>query len=481
VIALGPILMVAIIAAVVALAPSGHRTHPAMPVDASDPVRPGAGDLDRWVAAGLVAPEQAEAIRAFDRAAVVTAPAPPAGAVPASARPPRRIPVIAEALGYLGGMLAVIGLGLVIGRSWSDLGTPVRLAISGGGALALLAGGSLVPEGAEPALTRLRWFLWLAASAATALFMGVVAIDGFGADGDQNPETVALPVAAVVALQSSLLWRNRDRPLQQVVFLGATAVTVGAAVAYVGGATVVGLSVWVAGAAFVVAGWRRRTVLPALTAAIGAAALVVGAGFVAVDAPAFGLPLEVATALSLLALGLVPRLAPTLGPQMPLTAIGALALLQALPSTLGYFARDAGAVTGLAVWLAGAGLLVVAARRLVRAPVATEVVAAAALLGGAALVGVQLHGPAPLFGIATAIGLLVLGTRPGQVLMSVAGSLGLLINVPWAIGWFFPGEGRVPLLILVAGGLILGIAVLLGRHGGDRFRREFRGGRPRPA
>ncbi len=31
------------------------------------------------------------------------------------------------------------------------------------------------------------------------------------------------------------------------------------------------------------------------------------------------------------------------------------------------------------------------------------------------------------------------------------GTLGLLVHVPWAIGRYFPGEGRVPLLIMVAG------------------------------
>lgn len=476
-IALGPILIVAIVAAVVALARAGNRAHPVTPADASARAT---ADLDRWVAAGLVAPEQAEAIRAFDRAVVATAPATPAGAGLVSTRPPRRIPVIAEALGYLGGMLAVIGLGLVIGRSWSELETPARLAISGGGALALLGGAALVPEGSEPALTRLRWFLWLAATAATALFVGVVVVDSAGVAGDEDPETVVLAVAASVAVLSVLLWRNRERPLQQLTFLSATAVTVGAAIAHVADAWAIGLGVWVTGAAFLVVGGRGGSVRPALTSAVGAATLVVGGGFVAGDWPTFGLPFEVATALGLLALGQAPRPSRPTAPSITLTTIGAVALVQSVPSTLGYFARDAGAVTGGVTWLAGAGLIVVAARRLVRAPLAAELLGAAALLGGAALVGVQYHGAAPLVGIATAVGLLALGTRPGQVLLSVAGSLGLLINVPWAIGWFFPGEGRVPLLILVSGGLILGIAILLGRSG-DRFRRDLRGpGRPRP-
>jgi hypothetical protein len=54
----------------------------------------------------------------------------------------------------------------------------------------------------------------------------------------------------------------------------------------------------------------------------------------------------------------------------------------------------------------------------------------------------------------------------------VLGSVGLLINVPWAISWFFPGEGRAPLLIMVSGGLIIAVAILLTRMG-DRFRRDL--------
>jgi len=79
-----------------------------------------------------------------------------------------------------------------------------------------------------------------------------------------------------------------------------------------------------------------------------------------------------------------------------------------------------------------------------------------------------------LTGKNASVGLVALGMLPGRVLMSVFGSVGLLVNVPWAISWFFPGEGRAPLLILVAGVLILLVAVLLTRMGG-RFREELVG------
>nr|MDA8080494.1 hypothetical protein [Actinomycetota bacterium] len=93
-------------------------------------------------------------------------------------------------------------------------------------------------------------------------------------------------------------------------------------------------------------------------------------------------------------------------------------------------------------------------------------------IGGAALTGAQFRNIAPLFGLATAIGLVILGTRPGQVLMSALGSLGILINVTWGVSWYFPSQGRAPLLILISGILIIAIAVWLARMRG-RFASEL--------
>jgi hypothetical protein len=215
-----------------------------------------------------------------------------------------------------------------------------------------------------------------------------------------------------------------------------------------------------------------------LTELVGAAAVVVGPAMASSQWPGFGILFGVVTALGLVALALVPRLAADRGDQILLGGVGAVALLESVPSAIGYFSRDAALATGLAIWFVGAIVLFLGARRLVRLPVVVEAAGAAALIGGAALTGIQATGFATLFGIATAVGLIALGMLPGRVLLSVFGSLGLLIFVPWAIGWFFPGENIAPVLILVAGALILGVAVLLTRMGG-RFRKELGG--PKPA
>ncbi len=424
-----------------------------------------AADLDRWVAAGLVTEDQEDAILTYE--GLLAAPA-DAAAAPAGAARPRRIPAVAEALGYLGGILAVTGLGLILSRYWPDMATAGRLGLSGGAAVALLGAGALAREAADPALARLRWFLWLAATAATGLFGGVAALDGL----DAAPETVTLAAAAPVAVLSALLWRGRDRPLQQLTCLGGIAVTAGAAMAEIATGTPVGLAAWVVGTTFVGLGLRRVTRVPALTEGIGAIAVVVGSIIAATDTPAFGQLLMVASGFGLLALATVPDLAPDPVDQKVLGFIGGFTLLQGVPATLGWFSQDAGGPTGLVTWAIGGLLLLAGAQGRTRLPVLTELLGGAGLIGGAALTGVQWEGFAPLFGIATGVGLVALGMLPGQVLLSVLGSGGLLANVPWAIGRFFPGEGRAPLLIMVSGAMIIAIAVLLTRMGG-RFRSDL--------
>ena len=59
-----------------------------------------------------------------------------------------------------------------------------------------------------------------------------------------------------------------------------------------------------------------------------------------------------------------------------------------------------------------------------------------------------------------------LGTRPGEVMLSFVGSVGLLVNVPWLIVRIFPGQVRAPFVILIAGVLFVGLAVLMSRERG---------------
>src|SRR5690606_31570457 len=118
-----------------------------------------------------------------------------------------------------------------------------------------------------------------------------------------------------------------------------------------------------------------------------------------------------------------------------------------VPNTIGYFSEQAALTTGLVVWAVGAILVYLGGRTWLRAPVLVSVIGAVALIGGAALTGIDLERIGPLLGIATALALIALGVVLDRFVLTIVGSIGLLIHVPWAIVEWFPGEGRAPLLI----------------------------------
>lgn len=476
---LGPLLIIGIIVAVATSARRSRQPRSSKPAPKPPDLE---GVLQEWVAAGLLRTEQASAISAYEQHGLalqvgtppdVTAPAPAAATTTTMSTTGRRIPAVAEALGYLGGILAIVGLSLAVGRSWRDMGAPGRLALSGCGALVLLIAGALVNERADPALGRLRGFLWLASTAGAGLFTGVLAVDVFDAAAGK---TVAMACSAAVSVYAGLLWFWRERPLQQASCLIAVATFAGTAAAQFTDQGPGGIAVWVVGAGLFVAGLRRSTPQWILTEGVGAIALMAGAFITTSRWNGFGLIFALVTACGLLAVAVIPGPAAEMSDQLLAAVVGGVAMLNAAPSTLGYFSRDGGVITGFATWAIGAALLVAAWQRRMRLPTLFEIIGGLAMLGGAALTGTQWHGFAPLFGITTGVGLIAIGMLPERVLMSVFGSLGLLINLPWAIGRYFPGEGQAPRVILVTGALIIGVAVLLTRMSG-RFRTEVGGGR----
>lgn len=479
----GLILLVGVIVAVVVAAARSHDPRGHGAIGSATP--PGGSDLEallrRWVEAGLLSEEQPAAIVEYERshlaapgapATVVSGPAPPSAG--------RRIPVVAEALGYIGGLLAVIGVGLIVSQYWPDASMATRLALSGLGAAGLLGAGALVREDEDPAFARLRGFLWLGSTALAALFAGVVAVDGFDV-GSGQVAVLVLVCGATVAVVGGLLWMGRERPLQQLACLGGAVAAVGGLVAELASVGTVGLALWAVGALYLVLGLWRRTSLPLLTEAVGAIVVVIGASTTVGEWTAFGLAFQVLTALGLVGIAVVRGIPSERADQLLVGVIGGVALVQAVPSAIGYFAGEEGLglATGLVVWAAGAALVLIGSRGLVRVPVAAEALGGAALIGGAALTGADHEQFAPLFGIVTAIGLIALGMLPGQVLLSLFGSVGLLVNVPWAIGVFFPGEAQAPVLLVVVGALILMVAVLLTRMRG-RFRDELGTGSHHP-
>ena len=289
--------------------------------------------------------------------------------------------------------------------------------------------------------------------------------------GDRGVDETVGDLAGAFALQCGLLWRNRFRPLQQIGFVIGFAVFLGALVDRFASNGPIGVALWVFGAACVMGGLRRLLIDPTVAEMAGAAVALAGCAFLISDWAGFGQVLALATAWALVAPAVVRGITAERHEQILFGVIGAAALVVIVPGSISYFAFEAGIATGLVVWMCGAIVAALGIRGLVRQPLLAEVLGVAFVIIGAAVCGAQNSGLAPLIGLVTAVGLIALGTRPGLAIMSLFGSVALLINVPWTIHHFFPGRGRVPFLLLVSGLLILGVAVLLARTGG-RLREE---------
>ncbi|MFN8020390.1 MAG: DUF2157 domain-containing protein [Acidimicrobiales bacterium] len=437
-------------------------------------------DLERWVRAGLIDAAHAEAIAAFEanRHVPATTPRRPAATyrpgTSATATMPaakRRIPVVAEALGYIGGILGTVGVTLLVQRSWADLSTLTRVLLTVGATTGLVVAGALVHERRDPALARLRWTLWLAATAVAGVFGWVLANDVLEVDtGELEAATIALAVTVL----GTVLWWGRPRPLQQLASLGGGLLFIGTLMSDIADGTAAGVVLWFGGALTVLAGVGLITTYPPLTIVIGGFASMIGSVIFADDRRGWGLALGCLTTAVLLALAVARRPALGTAQHAALGGIGLLTLTMTVPQTIVWFADGAAIATGAVVWAIGATVLGLGISGRPRFAHVLEVMGGLVMLGGAAITGIESGALATLAGVVTAVGFVALGMMPGRVLMSVAGSLGLLIFVPWTISHFFPGEGRAPLLILVSGALLVGVAALLTRQG-RRFRAELVG------
>jgi hypothetical protein len=322
----------------------------------SDPLA--GSDLDellgRWVAEGWIEAGQAARIRAGE-AARAQAAAPGGNAVPAPAESPRRAPLVVEALGYLGGVVAIVAGVVAVDQLWPGIPTGAELAFAAAGTVALGAVAALVRAGGEPALGRLRSVLWLLSTVSLVAFMGVLAAQVW----DLSPARATLVAAGVATPYAALLWWRTRAPLQHLAtFAGATVVT-GSGIASLApghGAWLPGLGVWVLSLAWGVAahlGYLPPRDTGYLAAGIG---LVVGAQMTMQEAA--GYVIAVATVVGLLAAGVVLR-------RVWVLALGALDVLLVVPQAASrYLPQSVAApfavfcvglaLLGVALWLARA-------------------------------------------------------------------------------------------------------------------------------
>jgi hypothetical protein len=302
--------------------------------------------LDEWVSAGLITGEQAGAIRLYEaapherRAALALAPSPQSGPS-----------LVVEALGYLGGIVMLVGAGILVGMYWADLSVTVRLILIGATALALVGAGFAVPDRLGEAAGRLRSVLWAAGVAATAGFLGVFSTEVLSRY-DERALVIIGPCTAVVA---GVLWWLRSTWLQQLaLFVPVMLAAVGTGMELTstssswGGATM-----WAVAVVWAVASWTGWLEPRSTGVALGALGAVMGAMAMDTDV---GIALGLATAAATVVVALWERSLPWLG-------VAAVALLWTMPR-----AADAwfpgrlsaaltlmvtgGALVGAAVWVA---------------------------------------------------------------------------------------------------------------------------------
>ena len=313
--------------------------HPAPPPSLSDV-------LEDWVDVGLITDEQSRAIRQHEaqpherRADLSLAPAPESGPS-----------LVVEALGYIGGIVMLVGAGILTGMYWADLSVAPRLILIGATALAMVGAGFAVSDRLGDAAGRLRSVLWALGVAATAGFFGVFSTEVLNRY-DEHALVVVGPCTAVVA---GLLWWLRPTSLQQLgLFVPTTvaAVAVGLELSSTssswGGAAMWSVAmVW---AALSLAGWLEPRVTGVALGMLGA---VLGAMMMDADV---GIALALATAVAAGVLALWARSLPWLG-------VAAVALLWTMPRAAGAWFPGTlsaaltlivtgGALVGAAAWVA---------------------------------------------------------------------------------------------------------------------------------
>ncbi len=150
-----------------------------------------------------------------------------------------------------------------------------------------------------------------------------------------------------------------------------------------------------------------------------------------------------------------------------------LAMLVGVALVAGTLASFAGfdAAIGLGLWAVGAvWVLLGRTRVIVPALVAVLLGALLAMFGAASTAAWP--SVAPLFGLATAVGVVALGMTGDEPLLTGLGVAGAFVFLPWAVVRFFGGALGAPVALLATGLLLLvGLGLMLTRghhHDGGR-------------
>lgn len=130
---------------------------------------------------------------------------------------------------------------------------------------------------------------------------------------------------------------------------------------------------------------------------------------------------------------------------------------------------DGPVMIGLVLWAFGVVWLVLGWRRIVIPAFVALVAAAVLMLVAAGVTGGSWEWFAPLFGLATAAGLLAGGTVVREFLITGIGVAGVFVYLPMSAAEYFGETIGVPIVLLASGILLIGLMVfLLHRGAGPR-------------
>ncbi len=172
--------------------------------------------IDRWVTGSLITRQQGEAILGLERE---------------KPKVSRRIPLVTEALGYLGLLLILAALFAILGKL--DLGLRSSETVLGVLVVVLFAGGWALRSSPEPALQRLAGVQWVASVAALMAFVACVSVDLLPGNAARNSDQgvrVWASVGVASAAYELLLYRSRRKAPQLLAAFATTVVAVPAVI-----------------------------------------------------------------------------------------------------------------------------------------------------------------------------------------------------------------------------------------------------------
>ena len=307
----------------------GYRPDVSLTVKATERMP---SEIERWLQAGLLSKDQADAIVVFEKRQASS----------------RKIPTFAEALGYIGAVLALAGGGVAIGQVWDDLSEVAHVSILAAATLFALGAGWLIRSQAEPAIQRMMSVLWALSVAGSVATMSLLFVDVV----DLSEDARGLAIGGISAAYAALLWGSHRRVLQLVALFGTgLAAAIGVIVILPGepAGWVLALATWAYGGVWLLLGWNE-IVMPAWAAVPLGAVVGSFAPSIAAEEHGWLLAVGLASAALLMALGMSDH-------NVPLLAIGSVASFAYLTASV---VRYFGDTLGVPLALSLVGVLVLA-------------------------------------------------------------------------------------------------------------------------